>query len=156
MNSNENFGNVLKRLRMDKHMSQLDVAKATGFSQQNISSWERGKRMPASDALLKLLKVYDVEDVLTEFGYPDNSSIDLYKPTDVEKDIILKLRQLPNQIRKSIITIIDYCYWNTIQKEDDEEILIAASGAENLTDEEREYNIELGKKYYELAHKDDK
>lgn len=48
------FGERLKELRQDAHLSQMDLANATGISQSAIAKWERNKTEPTASALLIL------------------------------------------------------------------------------------------------------
>ena len=42
-----NYGEALKYHRESNNLSQLELAKATGLSQQAISLWEKNKRVPS-------------------------------------------------------------------------------------------------------------
>ena len=55
-----NYGKAMKELRLEKGKSLLDVEKATGLSNQNISRWERNLVMPSIDACVKLAEYYGV------------------------------------------------------------------------------------------------
>jgi len=44
-----NFGDLLKRLRIEKELSLRDVCKLTGYDPSNWSKIERGKMFPPSD-----------------------------------------------------------------------------------------------------------
>lgn len=48
------FAKRLKELRMEKGMSQMDLAVATNLSQSAIAKWELGKTEPTAAALIKL------------------------------------------------------------------------------------------------------
>ena len=50
----------LKELRMEKGLSQLQLAKATGFSQSAIAYWETGQRIPNAKAIIILARFFDV------------------------------------------------------------------------------------------------
>ncbi len=55
-----NYGKAMKELRLEKGKSLLDVEKATGLSNQNISRWERNVVTPNIDACVKLAEYYGV------------------------------------------------------------------------------------------------
>lgn len=53
------FGERLKELRIERNMSQMDLALATGISQSAIAKWELGKTEPTATALILLAKFFD-------------------------------------------------------------------------------------------------
>lgn len=54
------YGQIFKELRLEKKLSQRDLAKETGISQQAISFWEQNKRTPNMDDCIKLADFYKV------------------------------------------------------------------------------------------------
>lgn len=48
------FYKRIKELRIQKNMSQMELAKATGISQSAIAKWELGKTEPTATAIVKL------------------------------------------------------------------------------------------------------
>ena len=50
----------LKELRIEKDISQLELAKAVGFSQSSIAYWETGQRVPNAKAIIILARFFDV------------------------------------------------------------------------------------------------
>ena len=55
-----NYGKIFKDLRMEKNLSQRDLAKETGISQQAISFWEQDKRTPNMDDCIRLADFYNI------------------------------------------------------------------------------------------------
>lgn len=55
----------LKKLRIKKELTQIDLAKLVNVSQQCISMWENGERMPSMKQLLLLAKALECE--ITDF-----------------------------------------------------------------------------------------
>ena len=55
-----NYGKIFKELRIEKGLSQRDLAKETGISQQAISFWEQDKRTPNMDDCIKLADFYGI------------------------------------------------------------------------------------------------
>ena len=49
-----------KELRTEKRMTQQQLADAINSSQQSITDWETGKKIPHSDALIAMADVFDV------------------------------------------------------------------------------------------------
>lgn len=54
------FGIILKELRKEVNLSQDQLGKKLGFSNQTVSFWESGKREPSLDALVSVAKYFDV------------------------------------------------------------------------------------------------
>ena len=54
------FGIILKELRKEANLSQDQLCKKLGFSNQTVSFWESGKREPSLDALVSVAKYFDV------------------------------------------------------------------------------------------------
>ena len=54
------YGKIFKELRLEKGLSQRDLAKETGISQQAISFWEQDKRTPNMDDCIRLADFYGV------------------------------------------------------------------------------------------------
>ena len=50
----------LKMLRMEKQMTQKELAQATGLSQSAIGYWENGQRIPNALAVIALAKFFHV------------------------------------------------------------------------------------------------
>lgn len=59
------FSDNLKRIRIEKGMSQQELAKEIGVSQTAIYQWEKGTRTPKIDAITKLVNALNVKP--TEF-----------------------------------------------------------------------------------------
>lgn len=55
-----NYGKIFKEFRNERNLSQRDLAKATGISQQAISFWEQDKRTPNMDDCIKLADFYNI------------------------------------------------------------------------------------------------
>ena len=43
---NEKFGDLIRRLRKEKHMTQKELAQKLFVSDKTVSKWERGAGMP--------------------------------------------------------------------------------------------------------------
>lgn len=54
------IGDVIKRLRKQKGISQADLAESINVSQAAIASWEGGSRRPDLDTVLELARFFDV------------------------------------------------------------------------------------------------
>lgn len=54
------LSSTLKRLRVEKGLTQADIAEMIGVSQQAVGKWERGLSAPDYDALINLAKYHGV------------------------------------------------------------------------------------------------
>ncbi len=53
------FGKILKDLRKERNLSQMDLALITGISQSAIAKWELDKTEPTASALITLSKFFN-------------------------------------------------------------------------------------------------
>lgn len=53
------FGKILKDLRKERNLSQMDLALNTGISQSAIAKWELDKTEPTASALITLSKFFN-------------------------------------------------------------------------------------------------
>lgn len=54
------IGTRLQTLRKERHLTQLDVAKALGISQQSYGRWETDKVKPSPDKLIQIATYFGV------------------------------------------------------------------------------------------------
>lgn len=54
------FSERLKNLRKKVGLTQVDVARKLGISQQAYASWERGVKKPTQENLVKIAKIFNV------------------------------------------------------------------------------------------------
>lgn len=55
-----NFATRLKELRTENKLTQRDLAKAVGLSQNAINMWENNNRVPNANAVIALAKYFNV------------------------------------------------------------------------------------------------
>ena len=61
------FGQFLKKLRQERNLSQRDLAKLLDVSAESILKWEKDRFLPGKESIIKLAKVFQVEELtLTE------------------------------------------------------------------------------------------
>lgn len=83
----------LKTVRIEKGLTQKDVAEKLNVSQVMYQTWEKGIRNPKEDTIKRLAKALEVEpEYLT--GYTGdltkiNETIKENNPTELDKQIIL-------------------------------------------------------------------
>ena len=56
----EDFAARIKELRSNKHVTQSDVADATGIPRSTIAHYELGKRLPDYESIVALCSYYSV------------------------------------------------------------------------------------------------
>jgi len=54
------IGNFLKELRMEKKLTQDDLANLVNVHRTTVNKWENGKALPLNDTLVMLSSFYDV------------------------------------------------------------------------------------------------
>ena len=54
------FSELLKNLRKQAHLTQVDVAEKLGISQPAYASWERGVKRPTQENLVKIAQILNV------------------------------------------------------------------------------------------------
>ena len=90
--ANKQFGETLRKLRNAKGYTQQQVADMLGLKNKStLGSWEVGKSEPDGYTLLKLCKIYKVEDIYTAFGEISPSSKHIDKLIHEDIDITSKV-----------------------------------------------------------------
>lgn len=56
----EKFSKRLKELRLEKELTQAQLANATGLSRSAIGFWENGERIPLATVIIILAKYFGV------------------------------------------------------------------------------------------------
>ncbi len=94
-----NMGDKLKALRIDKKMTQKQVADRIGLAISAVSSYESGSRYPSYDVLLKLARIFHVStDYL--LGITETRNIDATGLNDDEINMISQLVDMLRNKRK--------------------------------------------------------
>ena len=70
------FGNRLKKLRLQNNLSQAQLADRLGLTKSVISAYENSVRMPSYEVLISISRIFKVT---TDFllGVETNSAVDL-------------------------------------------------------------------------------
>lgn len=85
-----NMGDKLKSLRIEKKLTQKQVADRIGLAVSAVSSYESGTRYPSYDVLVKLAYIFHVStDYLV--GMTDTRSIDVTGLNDKEIELVSQL-----------------------------------------------------------------
>jgi transcriptional regulator with XRE-family HTH domain len=108
-----NFALTLKNLRVQRGMSQSDLARLLGVARTTVSSYENGSRNPDNETLIRIATCFQVSlDYLLgiDISNIDNSSV----YSEILKDIDKLLHSAPIALekKKEIITEVrDYFRW---------------------------------------------
>ena len=84
------MGDKLKSLRVEKKLTQKQVADRIGLAISAVSSYESGTRYPSYDVLVKLARIFHVStDYL--LGMTDTRNIDITGLDDNEIELVSQL-----------------------------------------------------------------
>ena len=94
---NDNIAKKLKFYRKQNNLTVHDVASRLSVDQnivadKTIYGWESGQAQPDADILLKLCKIYHIDNILDAFGYDEKSFI---QPTIFEQKLLKSYREHP-------------------------------------------------------------
>ena len=70
----EKIGNFILNLRKEKNLSQYQLAEMIPISREAVSKWERGKRCPDPQSLIKLSEIFNVTINELLYGERTNKS----------------------------------------------------------------------------------
>ena len=94
--------NIAKMLKYYRKCNRLTVAEVSEkleeispipVARKTIYGWESGQTQPDADMLLRLCKIYNIDDILSAFGYVSDK--DRFSLSTVEKNLILNYREKP-------------------------------------------------------------
>lgn len=99
---------VLKEYRKRNDYSVRDVAKlleerSLCVAEKTIYGWESGQTQPDADTLLILCDIYNIDDILSTFGYTRGEPFQI---TTFERDLILNYRMHP-QMHAAVKKLLD-------------------------------------------------
>ena len=113
----------LKELRLEKNLTQEQLAKALDTSQRNIGRWENGENEPAASMASKIAMYFECSvDYLLgrtdDFGYvtPEEYGAGLrgekkISITPLEGELLMNFRELGRKhgvaVQRSVITVIE-------------------------------------------------
>ncbi len=87
----------LKELRIERNLSQADLAKVIGTSQKNISRWENGENDPSA---YFVIKVADFFQVTTDYLLGLNDHFELSKMQEEKVAVTPEERKILNAYRE--------------------------------------------------------
>lgn len=84
------MGEKLKSLRLEKNLTQKQIADRIGLAISAVSSYESGSRYPSYDVLVKLSRIFHVStDYL--LGITDKRNVDVTGLNDSEIELVSQL-----------------------------------------------------------------
>ena len=94
----QKIGRFLKELRLEKQMTQEQLAEQIGVSRRTVSRWETGNNLPDLSVIVELAEFYDVD--LNEIFHGERR----IEVMDTElKDTLLQAAEYTENIRNKII-----------------------------------------------------
>lgn len=90
----KDFAETLKEMRIRAGYSQKEVYEMFNIRQSTFSAWETGRAEPSADMLLKLCKLYNVNDILGAFGFDGYNEDGIIQLNMKEIDMVEKYRNL--------------------------------------------------------------
>lgn len=99
-------GARLVALRKAAGLSQVELARLIGETQQNVAYWEQSERPPRSDALPKLAEVLGVkiEDILGEGQLPARRR---HGPVGKVQRLFDEVARLPRGQQEKVVQFVD-------------------------------------------------
>ena len=86
----EYFGDKLRVLRVEKNLTQKELAVRMGIARSSVSAYEKNQKYPSIDVLVKICQVFGVSaDYL--LGFSDDQSFNTSTLTDEQLQIVLRL-----------------------------------------------------------------
>lgn len=85
-----NFGDKIKKLRIERNLTQKQLANMTGVAVSAISSYESGSRYPSYDVLISLARIFHISiDYL--LGLDKLKTIDVSDLDEREINVLLQM-----------------------------------------------------------------
>lgn len=88
----------IKKLRLSRNISQVELARRLNVSKQSVSNWENDNIQPSIEMLVKIANCLDVStDYL--LGLSTKKTLDVDGLTDIQ---IAHIQQIINDLRENI------------------------------------------------------
>lgn len=78
MDEREHFGAKLRKVRLDRGLTQQELATAINSKQRTVSRWESGEREPGWGAMQRLVRFFGVS--YSEFEMEDGATLPKKSP----------------------------------------------------------------------------
>lgn len=116
---NDYIPKVLKEYRKKNNFTVNDVSlmlheRSIEVAPKTIYGWESGQANPSAGMLLTLCEMYNITDVLTAFGYKEDTSF--FHVTPSERALIESYRKHP-ELQKAVNKLLDLTIVRKIPKQ---------------------------------------
>lgn len=102
------IGNRIKTRRKELKLTQIDIKKATGISNGNLSEIENGNSLPSASALIALSRTLQVSiDWILTGEYPKSDIFSTSPLSDFENNFLTALKQLDPDDQDEIFAMIN-------------------------------------------------
>ena len=99
----------IKQIRLEKRLTQKELAKKMGVTTAAISSWEVGRTSPTADSIVLLCKGLDVSaDQLLGVGGHEKAQKAIFSASDDEIQMIRSFRFLDEFGKQSVLWILSH------------------------------------------------
>lgn len=98
-----NIPNVIKKYRINKELSQKDLAELLGKTKNAVSNWENGVNKPSADTIERLCEILDIP-ISEFFGSNDVKALELSRE---EEKLVLSWRKLTRTNKNKILGMIE-------------------------------------------------
>ena len=85
----------IKQLRIERGLSQVDLAEKLGVSKQSISNWENDNIQPSIEMLLKISRIFSVS---TDYLLGEDSR-EFIEITGLKKQYIAHIQQIIDDMK---------------------------------------------------------
>jgi transcriptional regulator with XRE-family HTH domain len=102
-----NIGQIIRRLRREKDITQKELGKAVGVAESTISLYESGRNIPDLNMMRKLAIFFNVSlDYLAGDGVAEKPA--KYKPefSAVELELLTRFRALSDAAKQAVLNLI--------------------------------------------------
>ena len=76
-------------------------------SEKTVYAWENGSTQPRADVLMLLCEYYQIDDILTAFGYREPSDISLAEPLSVSEISLVKSYREHTDMQPAVRKLLD-------------------------------------------------
>lgn len=96
-----NFGDNLKRYRIEKNFSQQELAEAIGMHSTHVSRYERNLTAPSIDVVKKIVEVLDISIDTLIYGEENERAKGSINDSEL-LNMFAKVQQLPNKQKDTV------------------------------------------------------
>jgi transcriptional regulator with XRE-family HTH domain len=103
-----NIGQMIRRLRRDKDLTQRELGQAVGVAESTISLYESGRNIPDLNMMRKLALFFNVSlDYLAGNGVIEEQAE--YDPglSSIELELLARFRALSSTAQQTVLTLIE-------------------------------------------------